>query len=160
MSDTDRTPFEGWAILELMGHRRLAGYVRETELAGTGMLRLDVPTHAVAVCTCGSTDPDSISHVDHQHDCMLFQDENAAPPDAQATQFYSPSSVYCLTPTTETVARALAAKSRPAPVQRWELPPAPPVATVPPWDEEQEPPDEHSGAEWAELQEEGSPTRD
>jgi hypothetical protein len=35
--------FEGWAIVELMGHRRLAGYVREVELAGAAMLRLDVP---------------------------------------------------------------------------------------------------------------------
>lgn len=35
--------FEGWAILELMGHRRLAGYVREVELAGGGVLRIDIP---------------------------------------------------------------------------------------------------------------------
>ena len=38
---TQAAPFEGWAILELMGHRRLAGYVREVELAGAGVLRLD-----------------------------------------------------------------------------------------------------------------------
>lgn len=25
-------PFEGWAILELMGHRRLAGYVRDVAI--------------------------------------------------------------------------------------------------------------------------------
>lgn len=35
--------FEGWAILELMGHRRLAGYVSECEVAGTKLLRIDVP---------------------------------------------------------------------------------------------------------------------
>lgn len=34
--------FESWAILELMGHRRLAGYVQEVELAGEGFLRIDV----------------------------------------------------------------------------------------------------------------------
>jgi hypothetical protein len=34
--------FEGWTIMELMGHRRLAGYVREQEIAGHGFLRLDV----------------------------------------------------------------------------------------------------------------------
>jgi len=27
------SPFKGWAIIELMGHRRLAGYVCERELA-------------------------------------------------------------------------------------------------------------------------------
>jgi hypothetical protein len=39
-----------------------------------------------------------------------------------ATQFVSPASVYCLTPTTEAMARAVAARNRPAPVSRWELP--------------------------------------
>lgn len=33
----------GWAILELMGHRRLAGYVTEQDIAGAAMLRIDVP---------------------------------------------------------------------------------------------------------------------
>jgi len=37
------TRFEGWAILELMGHRRLAGYVSECAVAGTKLLRIDVP---------------------------------------------------------------------------------------------------------------------
>ena len=35
--------FEGWAILELMGHRKLAGYVREQNVAGAGFIRIDVP---------------------------------------------------------------------------------------------------------------------
>ncbi len=35
--------FDEWAILELMGHRRLAGRVREVQLAGAGFLRLDIP---------------------------------------------------------------------------------------------------------------------
>ncbi len=76
---------------ELMGHRRLAGYVKAQEIAGAGMLRIDVP---------GDDGP-------------------------IATQFYSPAAVYCLTPTTETIARGVAKQSQPAPVQRWELPPAP-----------------------------------
>jgi hypothetical protein len=88
---TDST-FEGWAILELMGHRRLGGYVRQAEIAGAAFVRVDVPAPAESA------------------------DEIAA------TQFYSPQAVYCLTPTTEEVARALAASERPAPVHRWELP--------------------------------------
>jgi hypothetical protein len=35
--------FDEWAILELLGHRRVAGRVREVQLAGAGMLRVDVP---------------------------------------------------------------------------------------------------------------------
>ena len=90
MSEQENGTFEGWAILELMGHRRLAGYVKEVELAGAGVLRLDVP---------GEGDETS------------------------ATQFYAPSALYCLTPVSEETARAVAARSRPRPVHRWELPP-------------------------------------
>lgn len=88
--------FEGWAILELMGHRRLAGYVREQEIAGAGMLRLDI-------------------HGTETGDVAV------------ATQFYSPAALYCLTPTTEDIARKLGERLRPAPVQRYELAPVRPA---------------------------------
>jgi hypothetical protein len=42
MSEESR-PYEGWAIVELMGHRRLAGIVSQAEQYGVAMLRLDVP---------------------------------------------------------------------------------------------------------------------
>lgn len=88
----DATPFEGWAILELMGHRRLAGLVTEQTIGGVAFLRLDVPAPGA--------------------DAGVFT----------ATQFYAPQSVYCLTPTTEAIARALAASAQPQPVTRYELP--------------------------------------
>ena len=89
MSESERELWEGWALVELMGHRKLAGFVTRAEIAGTAMLRLDVPG------------PDG------------------AP---VATQYYGPGSVYCLTPTTEVIARGFASKNRPMPVTRWELP--------------------------------------
>ncbi len=82
--------FESWAILELMGHRRLTGYVTATELAGHGVLRIDIPTEHGAI-----------------------------------TQYYSPSSMYALSPTTEELAQAVAKRNRPEPVHVFELP-APP----------------------------------
>ncbi|WP_207955809.1 hypothetical protein [Rubrobacter marinus] len=91
MSD-EKQAFEGWAILELFGHRRLGGYVSEQELAGTAFVRIDVP------------------------------DAEGEADDRIATQLYNTSAVYALTPTTEEVARAVAAYNKPAPVQRWELP--------------------------------------
>jgi hypothetical protein len=84
--------FESWAVLELMGHRRLGGFVREVQLAGAGFLRIDVPA-----------DADGEVH---------------------STQFYPPSSVYCLTPCSEEAAKTVARQSRPQPVTIWELPPA------------------------------------
>ena len=97
----------GWSILELFGHRRLAGWVTEVEIAGGKMLRVDVP----------AADPASTPAV---------------------TQFYGVAAIYCLTPTTEPVARQLAARNQPAPVTPWELRPALPAAgvvTEPPEDE-------------------------
>jgi len=50
VADTDtsaRQPsadgFDQWAIVELMGHRKLAGRVSEQIIAGTPLLRIDVP---------------------------------------------------------------------------------------------------------------------
>jgi hypothetical protein len=36
-------PFGQWCIVEQLGHRRLAGYVTEVQLAGAGFLRVDEP---------------------------------------------------------------------------------------------------------------------
>jgi hypothetical protein len=90
-------PYEGWAIVELMGHRRLAGQVAQAEQYGTAMLRLDV-----------FTDGD----------------------EPIATQFYGGSAVYCVTPTTEPLARAVASRDQPRPVAAWELPRAPTAADI------------------------------
>lgn len=40
---TDTPTFAEWVILELLGHRRLAGYLTEQQIAGHGYLRLDIP---------------------------------------------------------------------------------------------------------------------
>jgi hypothetical protein len=88
--------FSEWCVLELMGHRRLAGKVTEEQIAGAGVLRLDVPG-------------------------------DDGKPDV--TQFYSPSSLYCITPVTEEIARAMAKRYRPEPVSRFDLPALP--AAVP-----------------------------
>ena len=61
--------FEGWAILELMGHRKLGGYVR---LNGP-LIRIDCHDESKPVMT----------------------------------QWYGAHSLYCLTPTTEAIAKRL-----------------------------------------------------
>jgi hypothetical protein len=43
MTDQQTQPFAEWAILELLGHRRIAGHLQETTIAGHGFLRLDIP---------------------------------------------------------------------------------------------------------------------
>jgi len=99
-------PIDGWYILELMGHRRLAGRVTEKTIAGAGFLRIDVPAEE--------------------------------PGASVATQFYPPSAVYCMTPTTEATAREVARGCQPAPVHPWEMRPALPAGSMPneqpPWE--------------------------
>jgi hypothetical protein len=86
----EQEKFASWAILELMGHRRLGGFVQETTIAGGAFLRIDVPGDAEG--------------------------------EIHSTQFYSPGSVYCLTPCSEETAKLVARSSRPEPVHQWELP--------------------------------------
>ena len=40
---TTNEPFESWAVLEIMGHRRIAGYVSERMIGGKPMLKIEVP---------------------------------------------------------------------------------------------------------------------
>lgn len=79
--------FDEWAILELMGHRKLAGKVTEAAIGGGSFVRIDMPMNDGSM----------------------------------STQFYSPGSIYCITPTTEEIARAMAKGYQPEPVNRWEL---------------------------------------
>lgn len=61
---------------------------------------------------------------------FLRLDVPADEKNAAATQLYNPSAVYAITPTTEEMARAVAADCRPAPVQRWELERLKPITTT------------------------------
>jgi hypothetical protein len=40
---SEQQAFESWAVLELMGHRQRPGMVKEVEIAGGKMLRVDIP---------------------------------------------------------------------------------------------------------------------
>lgn len=83
--------FRQWAILELLGHVKVAGLVTEEEHFGVKLGRIDIPR------------------------------ENGE----FTTQLFSGSSIYRLTPTTEAIARSVAARNQPTPAHRWELPALP-----------------------------------
>ncbi len=92
MTEDEKADFTGWAILEIMGNRRLGGMVSVQEIAGHNFIRIDIPATGIG-----------------------NSDDNPG-----VTQFYGPQSVYCLTPCSEHIARSIAEIS-PKPATRWEI---------------------------------------
>jgi hypothetical protein len=86
--------FQHWAIVELMGHVRMAGRVTEEEHFGTKLGRIDIP-----VGYKGTDEWDNF-----------------------ATQYFAGSAIYRVTPCDEDVARAVAKQNKPEPVHSWEFP--------------------------------------
>lgn len=56
----DETPFASFAIVELMGHVRLAGYASETTIAGAGFVQVDIPDENGATKATKYCSPQSI----------------------------------------------------------------------------------------------------
>jgi hypothetical protein len=56
---TDAT-FAEWVILELLGHRRAAGYLTEQQIAGASFLRLDIPGDDTKTPTTQIYNPTSV----------------------------------------------------------------------------------------------------
>lgn len=123
------TVYEGWAILELIGHRRLAGEVSEVTMYGSSMLRIDVPSlcnldgpaHDCPICgkcLCAI----STQEIDRSTCPVHGGNPNHGP--WRLTQFYNASAIYCLTPCTEAEARRLAAESNPSRPRLFEHPTA------------------------------------
>ncbi len=77
--------YETWCILEMLGHKRMAGYLTEQSIAGSSLLRVDVP----------ATDADA-------------RYGYASPATEPYTKLVGVGSVYAITPCTENVARRAA----------------------------------------------------
>ena len=43
MATDGATPIEGWAVMDLFGHSKLAGYLTTVVIGTSGMFRVDVP---------------------------------------------------------------------------------------------------------------------
>lgn len=75
--------FEHWGILEIMGHVRFAGLIRERTIAGTGFVEIEVP---------------------------------AVEGRSAFSKVFGTNAVYCITPTTQEIARAAASEFRARPL--------------------------------------------
>ena len=90
MPDTE--PSKGWCVLELMGHRKLAGWISDD----AGLVRVDVYLQDPGI------DRPQVRPI--------------------ATQWYGQAAIYCITATTKANCLALTKSHQPQPIGRWELP--------------------------------------
>ena len=81
MNAETQEKFDQWAIVEVMGHKKYAGRVTEQQIAGAGLVRVDVPEVVLG--------------------------EKTHPP---YSKLIGPSSIYCITPVTEELAKKAAAR--------------------------------------------------
>lgn len=95
--------FKAWAILELFGHKVMAGEVSEANIAGGVMIQINVP-EVPAV----PADPN-------------YEYSRAQPFIPAFTKFFSPSAIYGITPTTEESARATAIRMRAPPIDAFDI---------------------------------------
>ncbi len=122
---------EVWAIVELMGHVKLAGKLTEEEKFGTKMGRLDIPAgegcSGVSAgwcpihgdCTCKNPD-DKNDETCPLHSAASNHGERQGP--QFVTQLFGGASVYRITIVTEAVARQVNRSTSPAPVSPWDFP--------------------------------------
>lgn len=80
-----------WMLIELLGHKKLAGFVTEEQKWGQVLLRIDIPTSV-------------------KDGKLQF-----------TTQFYGTHALYCATPINETDAIQLAKQFRPCPFGKYDL---------------------------------------
>jgi len=88
-------PRKGWAILELMGHVKLGGFVQQEELFGVAMVRIDIPA--------------------------IPAGEYGEEPIPEQTRHYGASALYGISWVSEEVARVVAWQKRDRPVSRWQM---------------------------------------
>lgn len=88
--------FEGWAVVELFGHQKIAGKVTEVSIAGGAFLRVDVPEQLAR------TDDNPYG----------FRN---SPPIPEYTRYFGAAAIYALNPCSESIARRAAAMFRATP---------------------------------------------
>lgn len=90
-----KTALGMWAIVEIFGHQRIAGYLTEQVIAGQGFVRIDVP----AIEANGAHAQGVQAH----------------------TALYGPGAIYAINPVDEALARMAASQIRRAPVSEYGL---------------------------------------
>jgi len=101
----DQSSFEGWAVVEVMGHQRYCGHVNTESFGGAVLFRVDVPEL-----------PEEQAN-GYKHEAVQGY-----------TKLIGAGSIYCITPCTEEAACAALRRSVGRPLRLLSLPPESPEA--------------------------------
>lgn len=113
-TDTAAQLPEGWYLVEMMGHQKLAGKVTVVPIGGAALLRVDVP---------------EVTYAEREYDYDRGEyTETTVRTIGAFTKFVSPNSLYAITACTEAAARSESARIRVQPVHEAALP-EPAIAT-------------------------------
>lgn len=113
MSEQEKR-FECWGILEVMGHVSVAGRISEQTIAGSALVRVDIPEVVI-----GAT---------------AYAEEYRIP---AHTQLFGVGSIYRLTPCDEEIARTAAAGMQSEPVKAYVPEPRPQLTACEPDDDQE-----------------------
>lgn len=103
MSEQKQASFEGWAVVEVFGHQRYAGYVTTEAFGQAVLFRVDVPP---------------LEERERLSKHYEYVDDKSIPPGSTVkeaavqgyTKFFGPGAIYALTPCTQEAAeKAVAA---------------------------------------------------
>lgn len=107
MEEQKQSSFEGWAVLEIFGHQRYAGYVTTQMFGQAALFRVDVP-------------PLEERERETKHYEYLV-DGQSIPPGSKVkeaavqgyTKFFGPGAIYAMTPCSQDVATRAVEKMQP-----------------------------------------------
>ena len=111
------TQIEAWAIVEIMGHTKLAGHVKTEAFGSTCMLRVDVPELPEKREVEKSWYDDDGNYLRTPIDV-----EKVQPAESAYTRYFGMQAVFSLTPCDQATARAALERMRRQPAKLLRLP--------------------------------------
>ena len=125
--ETEQAVFEGWAIVELMGHQSEIGFVKTQAFGQAVMFRIDTPELPEREYTL--TAPEYIAHSWTPAGAVVKRSASPA-----RSRLVSPGALYAINPCTEEAARTAIERSSSRPLILVSVPPA--KAIEPNWDDD------------------------
>jgi hypothetical protein len=145
-TQTTNTNFEGWAVVELMGHQKEVGFVTTRYFGGPALFQVDVPELPEREVEMKRPEYATFTNLAGEEEYSLLPAGSKVIRGAVAarTRFVSPAAIYALNPCTEEAARKVIETSRPRSIALVSLPERKQLAAALPGEPDQDDEDEET----------------